>query len=309
MPENEFEKQVQKRLDDFQLNPSASVWKNVEAQIRKKTRRRIILFFLLPLALGLLSYSIYYFVQTAQKTEQAEHIAVKNSDSPTTDKNQKTETKNQTVQAKPNEKIISDELRIKKPGAETISPVTNKTVKGETEIQITSAKPTADHRKNKTSIVQKNEIAIVKKKENTTKDPPSLVPVAGAQTSNEVDVSIDKPGTGRVSKNQNEPPKVNAQPGVVVAVPKDPVTAKSDGIKTEDIVADPQDPVTAKADDAKPEALVKTGKEAAIPKKKSSRPKIKWGFEVSGGITSSETKVFSVGKSYQADAAQTRFET
>ena len=36
MRENEFEKQVQKQLEDFQLNPSASVWENVEDQVRKK---------------------------------------------------------------------------------------------------------------------------------------------------------------------------------------------------------------------------------------------------------------------------------
>ena len=108
MPANEFEKQVQKRLDDFQLNPSASVWKKVEEQIRKKKRRRIILFFLLPLALGLLGYSIYYFVQTSQKTEQAQHVAAKNSDASATDINQKTEIKKQPVQANPNEKIKSE---------------------------------------------------------------------------------------------------------------------------------------------------------------------------------------------------------
>ncbi|MEI9810600.1 MAG: hypothetical protein WDO16_23530 [Bacteroidota bacterium] len=34
MPANEFEKQVQQQLEQFQLNPSASVWKKVEENIR-----------------------------------------------------------------------------------------------------------------------------------------------------------------------------------------------------------------------------------------------------------------------------------
>jgi len=53
MPANEFEKHVQERLDDFQLNPSAAVWKNVEAQIRNKKKRRFVFFFLLHLIIGM----------------------------------------------------------------------------------------------------------------------------------------------------------------------------------------------------------------------------------------------------------------
>ena len=97
-------------------------------------------------------------------------------------------------------------------------------MKGET--QITSAKPTADHRKNKPSIIQNDEIANAKKKEKKTKDYPSLVPVAREQTNNEVVVTTDQPETGRVSTKQTELPKVNDQPGEVVAVPKDPGNCK-----------------------------------------------------------------------------------
>ena len=59
MPANEFEKQVQDRLDDFQLSPSASVWKNVEEQIRQRKRRRTIIFFLLPLTIAAISFLIW----------------------------------------------------------------------------------------------------------------------------------------------------------------------------------------------------------------------------------------------------------
>jgi hypothetical protein len=61
MPANEFEKQVQEKMEDFRLNPSASVWKNVEDELREKRKKRIIFFFLLPAAILLLLGSVYYF--------------------------------------------------------------------------------------------------------------------------------------------------------------------------------------------------------------------------------------------------------
>jgi hypothetical protein len=48
MPVNEFEKQVQKKMDELQLRPSAEVWQQVEKRIRKeKKRRRLIIWFFL----------------------------------------------------------------------------------------------------------------------------------------------------------------------------------------------------------------------------------------------------------------------
>ena len=47
MAENEFEKQVQQKMEELKLNPSGEVWKNVEVQIRKEKKRRWLLFFLL----------------------------------------------------------------------------------------------------------------------------------------------------------------------------------------------------------------------------------------------------------------------
>jgi len=62
MAANEFEKNVQRSLDDFKLHPSEEVWQKVEERIREKKRRRIIffiIFFLIGLALG--GYGIYNF--------------------------------------------------------------------------------------------------------------------------------------------------------------------------------------------------------------------------------------------------------
>ncbi|MBC7948182.1 MAG: hypothetical protein H7Y42_09915 [Chitinophagaceae bacterium] len=60
MPTNEFEKQVQKQMEDFQLNPSATVWEKVEEQIKEKKRRRR-LFFIIPTAILLSGLSYLYF--------------------------------------------------------------------------------------------------------------------------------------------------------------------------------------------------------------------------------------------------------
>ena len=42
MRENEFEKQVQQKMDDYNLSPSAEVWIEVERRIRKEKKRRFI---------------------------------------------------------------------------------------------------------------------------------------------------------------------------------------------------------------------------------------------------------------------------
>ena len=49
--QNEFEKQVQQKMEELKLVPSTPVWENVEKQIRKKRERKRFLFFLLPVML------------------------------------------------------------------------------------------------------------------------------------------------------------------------------------------------------------------------------------------------------------------
>jgi hypothetical protein len=53
MQEQNFEKQVQHKLDELSLTPSAPVWQKVEKEIReKKKRRRLIVFWLFPFLIG-----------------------------------------------------------------------------------------------------------------------------------------------------------------------------------------------------------------------------------------------------------------
>lgn len=49
--QNDFEKQVQQKMEELKLTPSAPVWVNVEKQIRKKREKRRFIFFILPVGL------------------------------------------------------------------------------------------------------------------------------------------------------------------------------------------------------------------------------------------------------------------
>lgn len=49
--QNEFEKQVQGKMDQLKMDPSASVWQKVQAGIKDDKKKRRLIFFLLPLLL------------------------------------------------------------------------------------------------------------------------------------------------------------------------------------------------------------------------------------------------------------------
>lgn len=51
MPVNEFERQVQQKMDELQLRPSAEVWEEVERRVRKEKKRRLLIIWLPLLAL------------------------------------------------------------------------------------------------------------------------------------------------------------------------------------------------------------------------------------------------------------------
>jgi type VI protein secretion system component VasF len=52
MPEKDFEKQVQEKMEELRLRPGDPVWDKIERTLRKEKRRRV--FFILPLLAGLL---------------------------------------------------------------------------------------------------------------------------------------------------------------------------------------------------------------------------------------------------------------
>lgn len=70
MPENEFEKQVQQRLDSLQLRPSGEVWDEVERRIRRERKRRLILIWFAFAFLLLTGATSWYFYSSSKNIEQ-----------------------------------------------------------------------------------------------------------------------------------------------------------------------------------------------------------------------------------------------
>ncbi|MEQ1678114.1 MAG: hypothetical protein ABL876_15510, partial [Chitinophagaceae bacterium] len=68
MRENEFEKQVQQKMEELKIRPSDEVWMDVERRIRKEKKRRFI--FWLPLLFLLLAGGIGTAIWLGQKKEK-----------------------------------------------------------------------------------------------------------------------------------------------------------------------------------------------------------------------------------------------
>jgi hypothetical protein len=78
MQANEFEKNVQRTMDEFKLRTSDEVWQKVEERIQEKKKKRRILFFILLsfIGLALAGYGIYNFSKK-RMTLGDESVAVK----------------------------------------------------------------------------------------------------------------------------------------------------------------------------------------------------------------------------------------
>ena len=77
MQENDFEKNVQHRMDELQLYPSAEVWPEVERRIRKEKKRRFIFWW--PLFFLLVGGGIAAGILFTNKKEKAGEITAKNN--------------------------------------------------------------------------------------------------------------------------------------------------------------------------------------------------------------------------------------
>jgi hypothetical protein len=73
MHDPEFEKHVQKKMEELQFNPSGEVWTKVEQEIKKEKRRRPLLWiFLLG---GLLLSAGYWALVAGNKNNKQMNIA------------------------------------------------------------------------------------------------------------------------------------------------------------------------------------------------------------------------------------------
>jgi hypothetical protein len=283
MPANEFEKQVQKQLDDFQLNPSASVWKKVEEQIRNKKRRRVLIFFILPAALCLLGYSVYQFMSTGQKTGSAQQqvsLQGKKTEKTTIKETQtadaiqqplKNNTDN-TAESANNQKIQKQESAI------------NQNQQNAMNVLVTQPSVTRTKKSNAGKSISKDDTESIKRDN-------SLVINTTAPST----IHAGQPATHSEQSISNVENKTNEETTPI----KETATAKNE-VTTEDknTVASP-----LKKDSAAADAVVITDTKETVPQKNNKKPKIKWGIDFSAGITSNHTGIFSMEKSLNASMA------
>lgn len=77
MKENDFEKQVQQKMDELKIHPSGAVWQKIKGQIKKEKRRRWILFFIPVVLIGIL-YSGYILLNRDNSTHEDQQQLTKN---------------------------------------------------------------------------------------------------------------------------------------------------------------------------------------------------------------------------------------
>ncbi|WEK38132.1 MAG: hypothetical protein P0Y53_11550 [Candidatus Pseudobacter hemicellulosilyticus] len=83
MSDLEFEKQVQSRLDELKLRPTATVWTNVERRIRQARRRRRVILWL-PTALLLLGTGSYFLFSQGPAGQDGQPVASTHTAIPST---------------------------------------------------------------------------------------------------------------------------------------------------------------------------------------------------------------------------------
>ena len=170
MSANNFENNVQQKLDELRLRPAEQVWLEVERRIREKKRRRIIFWFLLP---GLLLLGGVTWLMLSQSSEKNDIVAIetieKNKiesrdqiennelEKPVTVKKENTLEVKSTNESKPEETIIPGEKKnnvyIGEPTAEPVQLINKRpgkliTKRAVTEIQKTDLvvqKPRQDY--------------------------------------------------------------------------------------------------------------------------------------------------------------------
>jgi hypothetical protein len=276
MPVNEFEKQVQKQLEEFQLDPSAAVWKNVEEEIKKKKRRRIIFFFILPVALGLIGYSIYQFANADRKTEVAQQSFSEKNKSSQTDNQKEISGENKNNIRK--EETINDNLSSKSQKSNPGS-YRDKSQKKETRL-----KPSIVPQKNNPRI--SNERAATGINVNKEQNIP-------AKTKRDISPVIKtgipvKQDAVKLNK-ENKEKEMKAKSGTMDSI-AGRKTAKTDSI------TDKKNNIVPKKDSISSDVVETTGNKKENDIKKNVRKsKIKWGIDLSAGMTASTGSLLSFG--------------
>ena len=83
MQKNEFEKQVQQKMDELRLHPSDAVWSNIQAHISKKKRPKLAWIFfptlIICLGIGYWLMNLENTLTPVQKTNVSKNVIEKDS--------------------------------------------------------------------------------------------------------------------------------------------------------------------------------------------------------------------------------------
>jgi hypothetical protein len=275
MSANEFERQVQRQLDRFQLSPSASVWQKVEEEIREKKRRRAIFFILLPVALGLLVFSIYQFWYPGKKpdTSQASLASAKKNIPPASAKNmpekagipssapfaeQTSDDQLSSNDTKEN-KLAEEQLPTNKQGT-----ADNKGTVGVTTGAGFSTSNSSVNKTNRKETVKTNSgpVSIQKRRDNTLAIAVDVPPVQKNTIPDHAPATTD-------AKDIAVRPSVPAEQEPAVPVTTDDAAAllKKDSTRADEV------------------AIISESKRETIIKNKKVTSKIRWGVDFSTGLT------------------------
>ena len=74
MPENNFEQQVQQKMDELQLRPSTAVWEEVEKRIRKEKKRRRFILWMFFFGIILLGGTSWWIVSENKRSSDNNKI-------------------------------------------------------------------------------------------------------------------------------------------------------------------------------------------------------------------------------------------
>jgi len=272
MRENDFEKNVQNRMDELQLYPSAEVWPEIERRIRKERKRRWFIFWFLFPAL-LTGAGATYFLTVANKKPVTSNQDQKQIERSPVEKNKE----NTLVNDQPEITIISkDSSAIKK--EILYAPGTSKDTKQK------------NTENNKTSPLKNDRPVISFENGNGAKKKVSLI-----------DKAEDQPSLITKKENRNPANTIITEQKPVKEVMKqedDPVQVITDTTGRSDVQVNETKPVndTIRVDQVKP--VVLTTDSSAVsdkPAPLAKTNKSKWNFGITL-ITGLSNRAAGVGR-------------
>ena len=280
MPENEFEKRVQQRMEELRLPPAPSVGLRVEEELKKKRKRRIGFFFLLLAGLALLGYSGYLLsvnhrapVQSGRYEVVAKPVAdttKKTSHSPTDHAKQDSAIKN-------NAPVAGTAAA----GQETPAKITatnGAVIQGRQQLL-----PAGSFRTNRV-------VPAAPRNTNAVTSSRAIVPVQQQPVS----VPVTSPANTGADGKQHSP--------VITSMLEAPAVDKPDTLVLAAVPGQPDTMTSTAAVSPQPDSLAEKNTDplAAIQKKKESR--LRLGIDWSAGITTSRNNLFSLHTpTYSAD--------